>query len=189
MSTLKVNNIADLGNDAVVTSGVLDTLAVPAGGILQVVSTTKTDTFSASLGSGVRSGDITGLTATITPRSVSSKIFALANVPTGHDNASNQAVSVTLFRDGSILSSAAGDAAGTRQRITGQAGATPDHATNVSISFLDSPATISSLTYSLRLSHASSSTKTLYVNRQGYDVDGNSAMRSVSTITLIEVAG
>ena len=46
-----------------------------SGGILQVVSTTKTDTFSASIAGGAFSSNVTGLEATITPRSTSSKIL------------------------------------------------------------------------------------------------------------------
>jgi hypothetical protein len=42
---------------------------VPAGRILQVLSTTKTDTFSASVASGGFSSNVTGLEATITPAS------------------------------------------------------------------------------------------------------------------------
>ena len=72
MSTLKVSNITDLGNDAVVTSGVLDTLAVPAGGILQVLSATKTTAFTQASSTQTV---ITDLTLSITPSSASSKIL------------------------------------------------------------------------------------------------------------------
>ena len=72
MSTLRVDNVTDLGDDPVVTAGVVAGGALPAGSILQVVSVTKTDSFTTSSSSFV---DITGLSATITPSSASSKIL------------------------------------------------------------------------------------------------------------------
>ena len=47
----------------------LSATAFPAGTILQVVQTYKTDTFSASLDQGEESGDVTGFTVSITPSS------------------------------------------------------------------------------------------------------------------------
>ena len=81
MSLLKVNSLQDLGADAVVTDGVIVSSALPTGSILQVVSTTKTDTFTSTSTSMV---DITGLSATITPSSTSSKILVMASVASGN---------------------------------------------------------------------------------------------------------
>ena len=46
-----------------------------AGKILQVIQTYKTDTFSASIGVGAETGDVTGLTVTITPSNANNKIL------------------------------------------------------------------------------------------------------------------
>ena len=58
--------------------------------------------------------------------------------------------------------------------------------TSVSNSYLDSPATTSALTYSLRAYQTN--TNAHYINRTGSDADGIGDNRTVSTITLMEVA-
>lgn len=190
MSTLRVTNVTDLGDDPVFTNGVLDKAALPTGSILQVVSTTKTDTFSASVAAGGLTA-VTGLSASITPRSTSSKIFALvaidgsASVAFGH-------VAFRLLRNGTPIG--VGDTAGSRTSLT--ASQTPAFASdNTSIAnafkaFLDAPSSTSTLTYSVEIHNASGvSTQTLYINRSHSDGDVAGRARSISTITLMEVAG
>ena len=171
MSTLKVNNITDLGNDAVVTSGILDTLAVPAGGILQVVSTTKTDVFSQSLSAGALSDLIPDLTVTITPSSTSSKILIVSNI-----DSQDGVRSIVLLRDTTEISF--GDASGSIRQSHTQGG-TPH--------FLDSPATTSAITYGVKL--CSSASTTVYLNRRATESNNTSFARTVSTLTVMEVAG
>ena len=97
MSTLAVNNITEVGGEAVVTSGVLDSGSLPAGSVLQVVSTTKTDAFSTTAIDTWT--DVTDLEATITPRSTSSKIFC--SVEMGHVDASGvTGINFRLARNG-----------------------------------------------------------------------------------------
>jgi hypothetical protein len=160
---------------------------VDTGKILQVVSTTKTDSFSASVGAGAISGDVTGLTATITPSAASSKVLvnvALSGVSTG-------GLYATLFRDGTALSGYQGDSAGSRQQVSGTIPFfSNDFAgSNMVLSFLDSPSSTSALTYSVRLRHDGSGTVSVFVNRSTGDSDSTRGSRSASTITLMEVAG
>ena len=161
---------------------------IAGGKILQVVSTAKTDTFSASLAQGARSGDVTGLTASITPSSTSNKVLVIADVNVAHASGSEQPMSATLFRGGSILTGAAGTTAGNRQSVSSFSTVGVSNGGNLAIAYLDSPASTSSLTYSVRLSHGSGSTVTVYVNRLGDDSDANTSMRAASTITVMEVA-
>ena len=66
------------GNTGVVTGlAALPDSAMSSGSIIQVVSTTKTDTFSTSSSSFT---DITGLSVSITPASSSNKILILLTV-------------------------------------------------------------------------------------------------------------
>ena len=67
MSQLKVNSIVPVGG---LSSGA-------NGGIIQVVQSVKTDTFSTSSSSFT---DITGLSATITPSSNSNKILVILDL-------------------------------------------------------------------------------------------------------------
>ena len=62
-----------------------DMLASGVGGkLLQVVSTTRTDTFSENLGVGAVSSD--ALTVNITPSNANNKIFLTAHVSMGLNN-------------------------------------------------------------------------------------------------------
>lgn len=160
-----------------------------SGGILQVVSTTKTDTFSASVSGGGLSSEITGLTASITPSSASSKILVMMGLD-GASSYGNGQLAFQLLRDGSAI--AIGDSAGSRTRLTAQDnnfGSDNSDTGSASKTFLDSPASTSSVTYSFKLFNSTGSTSTLYLNRSSGDSDLTTRGRSVSTITLMEVAG
>ena len=96
-----------------------------------------------------------------------------------------------LYRDSTPIG--IGDAAGSRPRTTGAAvyasstdmfyGGIP-----ISIHYLDSPATTSALTYSLKVGQNSG--YTIYFNRIGSDRDTSTYDgRSGSSITVMEIAG
>ena len=144
MSTLNVNNINEAGGvEAVITGGVLDSGSLPAGSILQVVSTTKTDTFSTTSGTPVT---ITGATVTITPSSTSSKVFitATSSISTSTDDSKG----IQLYRGATLIGG--GTPAGSRSSLSvGVKTAVSTGHYPFSVSFLDSPNTTSSTTYSL----------------------------------------
>jgi hypothetical protein len=146
----------------------------PIGGILQVVSTIKTDTFSSSSTSFT---DITGLSATITPSSTASKIYVVAFIEAGHSTA-DIFVAFNLDRDGTAIAQPAGgtDIATLSYGVRDISQLTPG-----AFSFLDSPATTSALTYNIE---GRTSVGTFHVNRSGSD----SNRRAISSITLFEVA-
>lgn len=154
-----------------------------AGTIVQVVSTSKTDTFSASITTG-NNAAVTGLSASITPRSTSSKIMVMVQL-----NASDQfAPAAAIARDGTLLN--LGDAAGNRNRTASlQGGGGNDAAVELSLMYLDSPGTTSSVTYQVHMINTDSITRTAYVNRSVTDTDSTDFARNSSTITLMEVAG
>lgn len=159
--------------------------------IVQVIATTKTDTFSASIASGGNSA-VTGLTATITPTSTSSKILIFANVNGQRDGSGGSSVYDLLVaptRGGTIISGAIGNVAGNRLRVSASNRTAVDYAmANVSFSYLDSPASTSSLTYGINvLNSNSSTTATIYVNRSVADVDSVGYSRAISSIILMEV--
>jgi len=60
---------------------------------------------------------------------------------------------------------------------------------NLSANFVDSPATTSEITYGVQLLNAHSVTYNIFVNRTEGDGDTVFNPRSVSTITVMEVAG
>jgi hypothetical protein len=154
---------------------------IPAAGILQVVSATKTDTFTTT---STTFGDVTGLSASITPSSATSKILVLASLASAMNV--NTALHVRLMRDSTAIS--IGDAAGSRARVStfGYTGANGE--LSQSINFLDSPASSSSLTYKIQ-ALSTVSGQAIYVNRTTLDNDSAGFGRTASTITLMEVAG
>ena len=152
-----------------------------------VVQTVKTDVFSASVAAGAISADVTGLTVTITPTSITSKVLVRAVVNGGSDNP----MFVTLYRDGAVTN-LRGDAAGSRQRVSsitiGGNAANLDIGGMSGVEFLDSPSTTSAVTYSLRLGHGSTGTVTVYVNRGRGFPDSTNVAQFASSITAIEVS-
>lgn len=159
----------------------------PVSSILQVVSTTKTDTFTTTSATFV---DVTGLTAAITPSSASSKILVIAQVTfslvsggTGYGH----------FRiAGGNTDSYLGTGSGSRvPTVFGGSNATGINNENItlgaSIVYLDSPATTSPVTYSVRARQAFAGT--VFVNRSSSDPNDATGARGASSITVMEVAG
>jgi len=148
--------------------------------ILQVVSTTKTDTFTTTSTSYT---DLTGLSASITPSATSSLVFAQVTI--------NQAVSGDILGAYQLVRGTTaigiGDAAGNRTRAT--FGVAPGSGialyTQAHFAYLDSPATTSATTYKVQLK---TNAGTLYVNRTQADTDTATFTRTISTITLFEVS-
>lgn len=155
---------------------------LPAGTVLQVVQAFKSDTFTTTSASFTT---ITGLTASITPSSASNKVLVIMTV-TGSQQVNVNDSYVGLFRDSTQIG--LGDASGTRirsssQLMTSNAG----WSTAVTINFVDSPATMSAITYSAQARVNSSGT--LYINRGNSDADGAlGAGRTMSSLILMEVA-
>ena len=164
-----------------------DTLAtsVTRGKILQVVSTTRTDTFSESIGVGSLSAD--ALTVNITPSNASNKIFLTAHVSMGLNN--DNEVSWVFYKAGSLLTGAAGTADGNRKPRTtvGDVRWSGTHHT-FGGQYLDTAGGTSQITYSVRLGHSANGTKTVYMNRSHTDDDYAYDIRAQSTITAMEVA-
>jgi len=150
------------------------------GGILQVVSTIKTDTFSVASASY---SNITGLSASITPTSSTSKVLVILSLGM-IDGGGNIWISGDVTRAGTPIGIA--DTAGNRIR-SGWA-RTPQEANrpeSVAYAVLDSPNTTSSTTYQARIR---SNSATAFVNRSNLDSDSTFITRAASTITLMEVS-
>jgi len=152
-------------------TGKLVASSMPAGSVLQVVSTTLATTMTTSSTSYVD----TGVTATITPTSATSKILVIVNMV----SSCNSAQGFKLLRGATALSlSTAGSA------LNGTFGAFVSN-TNVCISsgfnYLDSPATTSATIYKIQ---TVVDTGTGGVNRRTADA----AFGFTSGITLLEIA-
>ena len=156
--------------------------------ILQVVSTTKTDTFSASVASTSFSANVTGLEVSITPSSTSSKILIYAVVHAAQDGDYGYS-EFRLMRDATAV--AVGDLAGSRKQVTAVGGADINDGNdqaNMTGIFLDSPNTTSAITYGVQVHNRAGATRTLYVNRSSLDSNSGGLGRPVSTIMAMEVS-
>jgi hypothetical protein len=153
-----------------------------AGAVLQVVSTTKTDTFTTTSTSYT---DITGLSVSITPTSASNKILVIYSVMAGANATAGS--NMRLVRNSTAI--AIGDAAGSRTLVTTSLFATNSNnfAGVHNMNFLDSPATTSSTTYKLQI--LSDNASTIAINRNVRDDNAAYDPRGVSTITVMEIAG
>jgi hypothetical protein len=142
---------------------------MPTGSVIQTVNATaSTETYN-----NTSTLADTGLTATITPTSSTSKILVLVNQTGCGKNSNNTKVQLKLLRNGSVI-----------QDITGFGGVTDSTATNffgaLSSCYLDSPATTSALTYKTQFASGGNN-NTVYVQAS------SSGVNSVSTITLMEI--
>ena len=179
----------DWVNQVPATPDALTRADLPAGSVLQVVSTTKTDAFTVSLTGGSFSSNVTGLTVNITPISTSSKIMVIVSLSTSSSRQGSSGF-FRMTRDTSPIS--VPTSAGSRRLTTSMslsAGDDSASSVNLSANFVDSPATTSEITYGVQLLNAHSVTYNIFVNRTEGDGDTVFNPRSVSTITVMEVAG
>ena len=171
-------------NATLVNSGTLPTARLPAGTVLQVVQATLLGTQAVSGASAW--ADVTSLSVSITPTSISNKILvSFAINCDGDDN--------TYFR---IMRGATaigvGNADGSRQQVSaGNAYiASNPYGTLMMINqFLDSPATTSSTTYKIQAySNGGAATGTYYINYASGDGNNAYSSRCMSSITVMEIA-
>lgn len=135
-----------------------------AGQVLQVVNA-KTSTGVTNNSSSVYAD--TGITATITPKFATSKILVLVSQNGINCDTASRGTNVILLRNGSAISNPA--------MFFGYG--QPQSVISASISYLDSPATTSALTYKTQFK-LGTSTGIAYVQDNA----------SESTITLMEIA-
>ena len=156
-----------------------------AGGIIQVKSVTKTDTFQKASGTSFQ--DVTGLSVSITPTRSDSKILVMYDM-----NWSSSAghCSCRLMRDSTAIK--VGDAASNRTQATGHfhwTTANQYDSLQVSGTHMDSPATTSATTYKMQVGTPYSSSYDIRVNYLGDDTDQSWTARTASSITVMEISG
>jgi hypothetical protein len=151
------------------------TLQASAGSVLQVQSSTFANTTTVSAGSFID----TGVTVNITPKFSTSKILVLATIQCS--GTGSNYVRINLVRNGTNIGQPdnLGSQPSTANQYVGDLGISSE-VYNVSINYLDSPATTSALTYKIQ---AYSGT-TAYVNTRADGIG-----RQISTITVMEIAG
>lgn len=160
-----------------ISTGTLAAARLPAGTVLQVVQTVKTDTFSTTSTSKV---DITGMSVSITPTSATSKILIIATINYGGNDYNFYC---DLLRGATVLNAPASGNNPCTISLCGIS-TTTYQILEGTISYLDSPATTSSTTYKLQI--ACQSTGSFRLNRSARDGVNDSVCSS--TITAMEIA-
>lgn len=161
---------------------------VSAGKVLQVKSTTKTDTASFTSSSTNTFVDISGMSVSITPSSASSKILVMFTANVGQSTTAT--IHVRLMRDSTPIY--IGDVVGSnrnQQSAILRSNSSPYSVEigNLTGTHLDEPATTSAITYKLQGTLGSSYSGTFYLNRSGGWSDSNFVGSPASSITVMEI--
>ena len=178
MSTLSVTTLRGLSTSPTptkieVASG--HSLHAP-GHVIQVLSTTKVDDHFQSASTSFV--DVTGVTLTITPKFVTSKILVTVSGAYGMNTASRMAL-FNIVRASTNIGQPTSAKSNSSTRTLYDSSADELH--QLHIEFLDSPATTSATIYKLQM--RSNTTNTLFIgDRVSEDA------RQGTTMTLMEIA-
>jgi hypothetical protein len=163
--------------------------SLPAGSVLQVQSAVKTD--AATVTATSTPALISGLTVNITPASTSNKILIICTLSTT-GSGTYAGRHLILRRDSTSI--CIGDADGNRNRASvahqEYLGHHPNNfgPDNCGITFLDTPATTSQITYGVAYADTSGDS-TIYINRPAATTNSTEYNRGASSIIVMEVAG
>jgi hypothetical protein len=164
----------------------IDNIKAATGAVLQVVSVNKTDAFSTSSQSFV---DITGLSATITPTSTSSKILVdidYKGYVKGHGGIRLVRGSTPIY----IGTSGTGNQHNVSMQMAGGGTLTTEYGLQqTTLKTLDSPSTASSVTYKVQGAVPHSAEYIVYCNRIHHNENQGFIGYGASSITLTEIAG
>ena len=192
MATLNTTNIkhgSSSSNNIVLASDGSTTISNLSnrGKILQVVQTTKTDTASSSVASGGTWVPTTPK-CSITPSNASNKILVQANI-TAALGQNTHGMYLTVLKAGSTMF--VGDQEGSNMERTtvGTLSYNDYNFGTLFFNYLDTAGSAgSAIEYSIRLSHDSGSSTTIYLNRTEASDDVDDRKRGASSIILMEVA-
>lgn len=199
MSEIKANKLSPATGTAIQFGDSGDTFTVPSGAtivnsgtatgfgggkVLQVLSSTKTDTFSTS----ATAFTDTGLSVSITPAS-GTKVLVLVNF--NYSMQEGLEASGRLVRDSTAI--AIGDAAGSRPVGTFNLNrhyAYSDGSkwnSEAGMTYLDTHGADGSTAVTYKLQYSAIASSTIYMNRTLHDANDLSGTRAVSTITVMEI--
>tara|TARA_B100000424_G_C22859110_1_gene457949 strand:+ start:34 stop:567 length:534 start_codon:yes stop_codon:yes gene_type:complete len=175
MSQIKVNSIVPKDG---LPSGA-------SGGIIQVKQVIKTNVASFNGSTSNFSGNISGLTETITTQSNSSKVLIFLH--TNYSTSSGQRGTFRILRGSTVLS--VGDSNGSVNRGLFPSVAPADNDSRCvpcSMLIVDTPGSAGTHTYNVQ-GQAESSAGTVYINRTKGNNDSNTYHSGISTLTLMEL--
>ena len=160
--------------------------ALPAGSVLQVVSTFVTNAFTTSSTSMI---DITGMTVSITPRATANKIFVVVSMSVSQATGNYQ-FAFQLLRGATPVGIGTLGTTGPNYSFTFAAAST-NTPTGCGWSYLDSPASVSALTYKIQV-RGQVGTPVFSLNNAPFYLNGGSDIYQgayTSSITVMEIQG
>ena len=161
-----------------------------AGKILQIVDNHITNTASQTATANGVKLDLSGMSATITPTSSSSKILVEVRWH-GEAGSHNEDMVFGLKRGSTVIGNPATAGSRTSCIAKGLTGYVDEHGSTpegIYYSFIDSPATTSATTYQAWYSNKHSSDTTIFTNRTVADTDNSGHERMTSTVRLTELS-
>ena len=166
---------------------VADGATAGGGKILQVVSTTKTDTASNSTGSGAADSwnyNVSDLRVQITASDANHKFLIMGSVTT----ACSASVHVIVRDDGTnLVGLQATSQSNRRQASSGHDHSDSHSASTVPIQGMITAGDTNQHTFHYGFAHTSGSTQTIFINRGTNDGNGSDRGRYISTITVMEI--
>lgn len=193
MSELAVGSLAGLSANNFVIDVASGSQLTQPGMVVGHESTTKTDTFSASVAAGGNTA-VTGLSISYAAKNASNKLIITVFLGALASTTNLVAAGASVYDGTSFLSLGASPGSRTSVTATGghlDPGGATDNLISSSLSFTIEhiPGTTSSKTYTVYVFNIRGSTETLYVNRAESDSDVDSRPRAASAIHIMEVAG
>ncbi len=163
-----------------------NTVQMPSGSVIQLVSNTSSDTPTLA---SVNFIEFSDLSTSITPKFSNSKIFVSLNICVGNANDDNYN-QFRLLRDSTAIGLGL-SGQGSSAQATFSNNGPYTHATfeihSSSYSTLDSPNTTSQVTYKLFARAMATTTRTMLFNRPN-NIDDTNRSTTTSTMTLMEIA-
>ena len=173
-SALVLTNATGLPAGQLTGTQTIPKATLPTGSVLQVVQTVKTDQFTSATNGFV---DITGLSASITPSSATSKILIFATITAGAG--ANNNLGFNLVRNSTNINQSTGSSL---NRTLTQNYGTAYQSITSPITFLDSPSTTSATTYKIQMNSEGQTSSV--INSRSTDT----YYGGVSQITLMEIS-
>ncbi len=155
------------------------------GGIIQIKQNIKSDTSSFQANTGSFSGNISGLTETITTQTNSSKVLIV--LCTHYSTATNQRGSFRILRGSTVIG--VGDSSGSAMRCLSPSlsPASSARAIPLTMMLIDTPGNAGTYTYNVQ-GNAESAAGTVWINRNASSSYQQSTHHvGISTITLMEL--
>jgi hypothetical protein len=182
--------ITDASDSSKVKVVTASSLGISASNAPQVKSTNLTTTATITPSSSGSGTEITGLTTTITPRSINSTVLVTVTICYGVALNYSGTSCFRLTRDSTELGTPSSSVIPKQKGISCPSfyeGANGEYQNSITITFLDYPATTSAVTYKINVHTSNASLSSdVYINRSAYDFPVHTVGRSMSTMILQE---